>query len=121
MKNNNIVFIIPLVVVSSLLLILILFVIFCKKLDCCRGKTNQNENNVSVAQAQQPDPVITVSADTEYFNVDDLHLEDNCTYPDPGEHLYEHPYMWLSSNREPENQYQFLELTTDHVSGQASE
>ena len=29
--------------------------------------------------------------------------------------------MWLSSNREPENQYQFLELTTDHVSGQASE
>ena len=119
-KNNNIVLIIPLVVVSSLLLVVILLVIYLKKLNCCRGKTNQNENNVSVAQVQPADPVITVSADTEYLDLTNLDPEDDGTHEEPIEHPYEHPYMGLSSNREPENQYQSLELTTDHV-GQAFE
>ena len=116
-KNNNIVFIIPLIVVSSLLLIVILIVIllviFRKKVDCCRGKNNQNENNVSVAQVQGPDPVIT-NLDLDYLDPD-----DDGTYQNPSEDPYEHPYMGLSSNREPGNQYQSLELTTDDV-GQAS-
>ena len=114
LKSNNIVFIIPLVVVSSLLLIVILFVIFREKLNCCRGKTNQNENNVSVAQVQWPDPVITD------LDLDDLDPEDDGTYLNPSEDPYEHPYMGLSSNREPGNQYQSLELTTDGVALQAS-
>ena len=90
-----------LVVVLSLLLIVILLVIFRRKLNCCRGKTNHNENNVSVAQVQQPDAVIIVSADTEYLDLTNL---------DP-----EHFYMELISNREPKNEYQSFELTTDHV------
>ena len=108
-KNNNIVFIIPLIVVSSLLLIVILLVIFREKLDCCRGKNRRNENNVSVAQVQGADPVITS------LDLDDLDPEEDGTYQNP----YEHPYMGLSSNREPGNQYQSLELTTDDV-GQGS-
>ena len=64
---------------------------------------------------QQPDPVITVSADTEYLDLTNLDPEDDGTYEEPIEHPYEQPYMGLSSNREPENQYQPLELTTDHV------
>ena len=119
-KNNNIVFIIALVVVSSLLLIVILLVMFRKKLNCCRGDINQNENSVSVAQVQQPDTIIAVSADTEYLDLTNLDPEVDGTYEEPIEHPYEHPYMELSSNREPENQYQSLELTTDHV-GQAFE
>ena len=88
---------------------------FRKKLNCCRDETNQNENNVSVAQVQQPDPVITVSADTEYLDLTNLDPEDDGTYEEPIEDLYEQPYMGLISNREPENQYQSLELTTDDV------
>ena len=88
---------------------------FRKKLNCGRGETNQNENSVSVAQVQQPDPVITVSADTEYLGVTNLDAEGDGTHEEPIEHPYEHPYMGLSSNREPENQYKSLELTTDHV------
>ena len=88
---------------------------FRKKLNCGRGETNQNENSVSVAQVQQPDPVITVSEDTEYLDVTNLDPEGDGTHEEPIEHPYEHPYMGLSSNREPENQYKSLELTTDHV------
>ena len=69
---------------------------------------------------QPADPVITVSADTEYLDLTNLDPEVDGTYEEPLEHPYEHPYMELSSNREPENQYQSLELTTDHV-GQAFE
>ena len=119
-KNNNIVLIIPLVVVLSPLLIVILVVMFRKKLNCCRGKTNQNETSVNVAQVQQPDPVITILADKEYLDLTNLNPEDDGTYDEPIEDLYEQHYMGLSSNREPENQYQSLELTTDHV-GQAFE
>ena len=93
---------------------------FRKKLNCCRCKTNRNECIVNVAQVQQPDPVITVSADTEYLDLTDLNPEGDGTYVEPIENPDEHPYVWLSSNREPENQYQSLELTTDHV-GQAFE
>ena len=64
---------------------------------------------------QQPDPVITVSADTEYLDLTNLDPEDDGTYEEPIEDLYEQPYMGLISNREPENQYQSLELTTDDV------
>ena len=69
-----------LVVVLSLLLIVILLVIFRRKLNCCRGKTNHNENNVSVAQVQQPDAVIIVSADTEYLDLTNLDPEDGSSY-----------------------------------------
>ena len=68
---------------------------------------------------QQPHPVITVSADTEYLDMDDFNPKHDATYESPREDAYEHPYMALSSDRQPENQYQSLELTTDHV-GQAS-
>ena len=44
-----------------------------------------------------------------------LDPEDDGTYEEPIEDLYEQPYMGLISNREPENQYQSLELTTDDV------
>ena len=88
---------------------------FRKKLNCGRGETNQNENSVSVAQVQQPDTIIAVSADTEYLDLTNLDPEDDGTYEEPNEDPYEHPYMGLSSNREPENQYKSLELTTDHV------
>ena len=87
----------------------------------CRGKINLNEYNVSVSQPvldsqlQQPDPVITDSADTEYLDLTNLDPEDDGTYEEPNEDPYEHPYMALSSNREPENQYHSLELITDHV------
>ena len=64
---------------------------------------------------QRPDPVITVSADTEYLDLTNLDPEDDGTYEEPIEDLYEQPYMGLISNREPENQYQSLELTTDDV------
>ena len=118
-NSRSNVLIISLVVVSSVLLIIILLVIFHKKLGCCRGKTNQNENNVNVAKMQHPHPVITVSADTEYLDMDDLDPENDGTYGNPREDPYEQPYMELSSARQPENQHQSLELTTDHV-GQAS-
>ena len=91
-----------LVVVLSLLLIVILLVIFRRKLNCCRGKTNQNENNVSVAQVQQPDAVNTVSADTEYLDLTNLDAEDGEPYK-PYDVPYEHLYMELISNREPKN------------------
>ena len=88
----------------------------------CRGKINLNEYNVCVSQPvldsqlQQPDPVITDSADTEYLDLTNLDPEDDGTYEEPNEDPYEHPYMGLSSNREPENQYHSLKLITDHVS-----
>ena len=68
------------------------------------------------SQLQPLDPVLTVSADTEYLDLTNLDPEDDGTYEEPNEDPYEHPYMGLSSNREPENQYHSLKLITDHVS-----
>ena len=47
------------------------------------------------SQLQQPDQVITVSADTEYLDLTNLDPEVDGTYEEPKEDPYEHPYMAL--------------------------
>ena len=82
---------------------------FPKTLGCCRGEGRENENDARVAQMDTASPnlIIDISADTE--------LEDLGQRYEQNDDAYEHPYMVLSFKSQPENEYQSLETTSNHV------
>lgn len=100
-----------------------------KKLNCCARTIREDYDDVRVPQVQKPSEVVNISADTDYMELDVMGrqiesfyqtLTDNNISVDQqnlqNADSQENPYMGLSSSREPENQYQFLNLEVANVS-----
>lgn len=122
LKMNNFVFILSLSAVSFLLLILILVIAFYKILGHCKRKKNKKQDDSGVPEMSKS------TQDDDAYSGNEQYVDFGCL-GDENEHQYSntidrenqlrnddasnHEYVGLSSNREPEDPYQSLEILND--------